>query len=36
MLITQCPMEGYEKVVLAFTTKAIALTRPQDGQIVTG
>jgi len=36
MLIIRCPVEEYEKIVLAFTTAAVALTRPQGGQIVAG
>lgn len=36
MLINQYPTEEYEKIVLAFKTIAVASTRPQDGQMVTG
>lgn len=36
MLIKQCPMEEYENIVLAFKIIAVAITRPQDEQTVTG
>lgn len=36
MLMNQCLMGEYEKIVLAFKTIAIAVTRPQDRQRVAG
>ena len=36
MFIHQCPVEEHEKIVLALTAIAAALTRPQNGQVVTG
>ena len=36
MLINRCPVEENERIVLALTTTAVALTRPWDGQVMTG